>query len=92
MPRRYQRCWTRERRRRYDCSFLGRLDELGRRIRVDAGEQKHDLCGSLEPCQGAVEFHMYPRAYHGFYRATKARVTNQAERDNLVALRRFLHE
>ena len=39
-----------------------------------------------------VEFHMYPRAYHGFYRATEARVTKQAERDNLEALRRFLHE
>jgi triacylglycerol lipase len=38
-----------------------------------------------------VEFHMYPRAYHGFYRATNARVTMQAERDNREALRRFLH-
>ena len=27
-----------------------------------------------------VEFHMYPRAYHGFYRAANARVTKQAER------------
>jgi triacylglycerol lipase len=38
-----------------------------------------------------VEFHMYPGAYHGFYRATSARVTQQAERDNREALRRFLH-
>jgi triacylglycerol lipase len=38
-----------------------------------------------------VEFHMYPRAYHGFYQATNARVTKQAERDNREALRRFLH-
>jgi triacylglycerol lipase len=38
-----------------------------------------------------VEFHMYPRAYHGFYRAINARVTEQAERDNREALRRFLH-
>jgi len=38
-----------------------------------------------------VEFHIYPGAYHGFYRATKARVTMQAERDNREALRRFLH-
>ena len=38
-----------------------------------------------------VEFHMYPRAYHGFYRATDARVTQQAERDTREALRRFLH-
>jgi acetyl esterase/lipase len=38
-----------------------------------------------------VEFHMYPRAYHGFYRATDARVTQQAERDNREALRRFVH-
>jgi acetyl esterase/lipase len=38
-----------------------------------------------------VEFHMYPRAYHGFYQATNARVTKQADRDNREALRRFLH-
>ena len=38
-----------------------------------------------------VEFHLYPRAYHGFYRVPSARVTKQAERDNLEALRRFLH-
>ena len=28
-----------------------------------------------------VEFHIYPRAYHGFYRVTSARVTKQAEHD-----------
>ena len=39
----------------------------------------------------SVEFHMYPRAYHGFYQATDARVTKQAERDTREALRRFLH-
>jgi len=38
-----------------------------------------------------IEFHMYPRTYHGFYRATNARVTRQAEHDNREALRRFLH-
>jgi acetyl esterase/lipase len=38
-----------------------------------------------------VEFHMYPGAYHGFYRATTARVTKQAEHDTREALRRFLH-
>lgn len=38
-----------------------------------------------------VEFHLYPRAYHGFYRATNARVTKQAERDTFEALGRFLH-
>jgi acetyl esterase/lipase len=38
-----------------------------------------------------VEFHMYPRAYHGFYRATNASVTRQAEHDTREALRRFLH-
>jgi acetyl esterase/lipase len=38
-----------------------------------------------------VEFHMYPRAYHGFNRAINARVTQQAERDNREALRRFVH-
>ena len=39
----------------------------------------------------AVEVHLYPRAYHGFYRATNARVTKQAEHDTREALRRFLH-
>jgi acetyl esterase/lipase len=38
-----------------------------------------------------VEFHMYPGAFHGFYRATNARVTRQAEHDTRQALRRFLH-
>ena len=38
-----------------------------------------------------VELHIYPRAYHGFYRATNARVTKQAEHDNREAQRRFLH-
>ena len=38
-----------------------------------------------------VEFHMYARAYHGFYQATDAHVTKQAERDTREALRRFLH-
>jgi acetyl esterase/lipase len=38
-----------------------------------------------------VEFHMYPRAFHGFYRATNARVTKQAEHDSREALQRFLH-
>jgi triacylglycerol lipase len=38
-----------------------------------------------------VELHMYPRAYHGFYRAMNARVTRQAEHDTREALRRFLH-
>src|SRR5438105_1322227 len=38
-----------------------------------------------------VELHIYPRAYHGFYRVTNARVTKQAEHDTREALRRFLH-
>ncbi len=38
-----------------------------------------------------VECHVYPGAYHGFYRVTGARVTRQAERDTREALRRFLH-
>ena len=38
-----------------------------------------------------VELHVYPQAYHGFYRATNARVTKQAEHDTREALRRFLH-
>jgi acetyl esterase/lipase len=32
-----------------------------------------------------------PVELHGFYRATNARVTKQAEHDNREALRRFLH-
>jgi acetyl esterase/lipase len=32
-----------------------------------------------------VKFHMYLRAYHGFYRATNTRVTKRAERDNREA-------
>ena len=39
----------------------------------------------------SVEFHLYPGAYHGFYRAVGARVTKQAEHDTREALRRFLH-
>jgi acetyl esterase/lipase len=38
-----------------------------------------------------VELHLYPRTYHGFYRAANARVTKQAEHDTREALRRFLH-
>jgi len=38
-----------------------------------------------------VELHLYPRAFHGFYRAANARVTKQAEQDTREALRRFLH-
>ncbi len=38
-----------------------------------------------------VEFHLYPGACHGFYRATNARVTQQAEHDTREALRRYLH-
>ncbi|HEY1797952.1 MAG TPA: alpha/beta hydrolase [Stellaceae bacterium] len=38
-----------------------------------------------------VELHLYPRAYHGFYRVANARVTKQAEHDTREALRRFLH-
>jgi acetyl esterase/lipase len=38
-----------------------------------------------------VGLHMYPRTSHGFYRATNARVTKQAEHVNREALRRFLH-
>ena len=38
-----------------------------------------------------VEFHLYPRAYHGFYCVTNARVTRKAEHDTREALRRFLH-
>jgi acetyl esterase/lipase len=34
-----------------------------------------------------VELHVYPGAYHGFYYAAEARVTRQASRDQMEALR-----
>ena len=49
------------------------------------------LCEQLSRAGVSVELHMYPRAYHGFYRATNARMTSQAEHDTREALRRFLH-
>ena len=42
-------------------------------------------------CRCLFTFHMYPGAYHGFYRVPNARVIKQAERDTREALRRFLH-
>jgi acetyl esterase/lipase len=47
--------------------------------------------GRLSRAGVPVEFHVYPGAYHGFYRVTDARVTKQAEHDTREALRRFLH-
>jgi triacylglycerol lipase len=38
-----------------------------------------------------VELHVYPGAYHGYHAAVEARVTKQAERDSLEALRRSMH-
>src|ERR1700739_1524220 len=38
-----------------------------------------------------VELHLHPRAHHGFYRVTNARVTKQAEHESREALHRFLH-
>jgi len=54
-------------------------------------EQSPRLAERLSRAGVHVEFHMYPGTYHGFYRATNARVTKQAEHDNREALRRFLH-
>jgi acetyl esterase/lipase len=54
-------------------------------------EENMTYADRLSRARVPVEFHMYPRAYHGFYRATNARVTKQAECDNREALRRFLH-
>jgi acetyl esterase/lipase len=38
-----------------------------------------------------VELHVYPGAYHGYHAAVEARVTKQADRDSLEALRRSMH-
>ncbi|MBS0640773.1 MAG: alpha/beta hydrolase [Acetobacteraceae bacterium] len=54
-------------------------------------EENLDYADRLSRAGVPVEFHLYPRAYHGFYQATEARVTKQAERDTREALRRFLH-
>ncbi len=54
-------------------------------------EENMTYAHSLSRAGVPVEFHMYPRAYHGFYQAANARVSQQAERDTREALRRFLH-
>ena len=73
-------------------------DELGQYEAAEAAQAKtgyglaiSDLRDRLSRAGVPVELHMYPRAYHGFYRATNARVTRQAEHDNREALRHFLH-
>lgn len=38
-----------------------------------------------------IELHVYPGAYHGYQAAVEARVTKQADRDSLEALRRAMH-
>jgi triacylglycerol lipase len=38
-----------------------------------------------------VELHVYPGAYHGYHAAVEARVTKQADRDSLEALRRAMY-
>ena len=53
--------------------------------------RRRSIADRLSRAGVPVELHMYPRAYHGFYRVTNARVTKQAEHDNREALRRFLH-
>jgi triacylglycerol lipase len=54
-------------------------------------EENMTYADRLSRARVPVEFHLYPRAYHGFYRVPEARVTRQAERDTREALRRFLH-
>ena len=54
-------------------------------------EENLTYAGRLSRAGVPVELHMYPGAYHGFYRATNARVTRQAEHDTREALRRLLH-
>jgi acetyl esterase/lipase len=54
-------------------------------------EENMAYADRLSRARVPVEFHIYPRTYHGFYQATNARVTKRAERDSREALRRFLH-
>jgi triacylglycerol lipase len=54
-------------------------------------EENMEFAARLGRAGVPVEFHLYPGAFHGFYRAPQARVTRQAERDTREALRRFLH-
>jgi acetyl esterase/lipase len=54
-------------------------------------EENMIYAGRLSRAGVPVELHIYPGAYHGFYRVTNARVTKQAEHDTREALRRFLH-
>ena len=53
-------------------------------------EENYVYADRLSRAGVPVEFHLYPRAFHGFYRSPGARVTQQAERDTREALRRFL--
>ena len=54
-------------------------------------EENMTYADRLNRADVPVEFPLYPRAYHGFYRVPNARVTQQAEHDTREALRRFLH-
>jgi triacylglycerol lipase len=68
------------------------LDPARIGIKGESGGGGFAAAAALYTRAGApVELHMYPRAYHGFYPVTNARVTKQAEHDTREALRRFLH-
>jgi len=54
-------------------------------------EEDIDYARRLTRAGVATELHVYPGAYHGFDLASGAAVAQQARRDSLDALRRFLH-
>jgi triacylglycerol lipase len=54
-------------------------------------EENMNYADRLSRAGVQVELHIYPGAFHGFYRVPNARVTKQAEHDTREALRRFLH-
>ena len=54
-------------------------------------EEDIDYARRLTRAGVPTELHVYPGAYHGFTIAPAAAVAQQARRDNLEALRRFLH-
>lgn len=54
-------------------------------------DENIDYANRLSRAGVAVEFHLYPGAYHGFQSASQARVSQQSVRDSRDALCRLLH-
>jgi triacylglycerol lipase len=53
-------------------------------------EEDIEYARRLMRCGVPVELHVYPGAYHGFDLAPDARVSKQAQRDSVDALRRSM--